>query len=218
MQRSTPLQVQHVHHVLVAALADDRQHAQLVAVVEHGRHVIGEIEIGAVRVAGDDRDGVLVELVALRRVAGCRGLSAAPARLIGLGDLAGLLRAGSQREHATAPRQARRQSSDRSHVHPSPRNRTRDNRCSPGVRIGPCSRAPASLRTIASYHRNLPLQSRNSDESLLRIAAASMTLSAAERQARQRCLDSVDACGHKRRPMPRARSGTVHLTCVVCSE
>ena len=59
-------QVQHVHHVLIAALADDRQHAQIVAVVEHGRHVEGEIEIGAVGIAGDDRDRVLVELLGQR--------------------------------------------------------------------------------------------------------------------------------------------------------
>ena len=60
-------QVQHVHDVLIAALADDRQHAQIVAVVEHRRHVVGEIEIGAVGIARDHRHGVLVELVASAR-------------------------------------------------------------------------------------------------------------------------------------------------------
>ena len=63
-------QMQDVHHVLVAALADHRQHAQLVAVVEHGRHVVGEIEIGAVRIARHHRHRVLVELVGERCVAG----------------------------------------------------------------------------------------------------------------------------------------------------
>ena len=144
-------EVQHIHHVLVAALADDRQHAQLVAVVEHGRHVVGEIEIGAVGIARDHRDGVLVELVAQRRVAAAAALAGRaaawrPATWPGCCAAAGSGNSSS----AAASTAAKRGSVARS---PSPRNRTSTRRCSSGVRMALVV-GSSLVRTMASYHRN----------------------------------------------------------------
>ena len=47
-----------VADVLPAALADDRQHPQIVAIVENGRQVIGDREVGAVQIP-DTRETVL---------------------------------------------------------------------------------------------------------------------------------------------------------------
>ena len=67
------LEIEHVLDVLGAALADDRQHAQLTppgrfAAVEHRRHVVGGVKEAAVGVARDDGDRVGVQGAGQRRV------------------------------------------------------------------------------------------------------------------------------------------------------
>ena len=168
MHRSTPLRCRDVDHVLVAALADDRQHAQLVAVVEHGRHVVGEIEIGAVGVARDHRDGVLVELVGDQRgerwaaaVAGARRLTCGRLRLAA----ASLPPAGRRRQPAamrTAPRTASAASIRGQRTSPLPRNR---GMCNIGIRRACGGSAPPAgpclLRTRKGYHSSGRLQPRS---------------------------------------------------------
>ncbi len=60
-----PFQVAHVANILRAADADDRQNPELVGVVEHGCHIIGDLQVGVIRAgaAGNDRDGVFVDLL-----------------------------------------------------------------------------------------------------------------------------------------------------------
>jgi hypothetical protein len=61
---SMPLR-KRVADVAAAARADDRQHADaLLLVVEDCGHVVGEAEIGAVRIAGNDPDRILVDQIA----------------------------------------------------------------------------------------------------------------------------------------------------------
>ena len=73
--------------VLPRALAEDRQDAQVIAVVEDEGHVARHPEIGPARRARDDRDCVGVHALAERRLGHRRGLrsglSRADARLLG---------------------------------------------------------------------------------------------------------------------------------------
>ena len=55
------LEEAHVADVLPAALADDRQHAEIVAIVEHGREVVRDRQVGRIEIAGHDRDRVGVD-------------------------------------------------------------------------------------------------------------------------------------------------------------
>ena len=77
------LEETNVADVLAAALADDRQHTQVVAIVENRRQVIGDGEIGAVQIARYDGDGIGVDPCAdgvERFLARRRGFSAGRGR------------------------------------------------------------------------------------------------------------------------------------------
>ena len=137
------------------------QHAQVVAVVEHGRHVVGEIEIGAVGIAGDHRDGVLVELA---RSARRDGRPAAPGQAgawrpgrAGRGELHGGFAGCWARPPAgnasSAASGARRDAGSNCTL-PLPRNRTMNN----PVSVGRAARPPRALllRTPQGYHMRRP--------------------------------------------------------------
>ncbi len=59
------LEIEQVEQVLRAALADDRQDAQLLAVVDHIGHVLDDAHIGAARRATEDADRVLIDQLAI---------------------------------------------------------------------------------------------------------------------------------------------------------
>ena len=101
-------QIENVLHILPAALADHRQDAQVVAVVEHCGDVVGDAEIGAVRIAGDQRHGIGVkpvhERVALGRGSSIRWgfhrhFGPAGCHLLGVREVCREDRAGGQNRH-----------------------------------------------------------------------------------------------------------------------
>ena len=59
-----PLEIADVADVLLAAAADDRQDAEVVAIVEHGRKIIGDRQPGGVDIARYDRDRIGIDPLA----------------------------------------------------------------------------------------------------------------------------------------------------------
>jgi len=58
------LEETHVLDVLPTALADDRQDAEVVAIVEHRREIVGDRHIGGVEIARDDGDRIGIDALA----------------------------------------------------------------------------------------------------------------------------------------------------------
>ena len=56
-----PLKEADVADILPAAFADHRQDPEVVTVVENGGQIVGDIQIGAVRIAGHDRNRVGIQ-------------------------------------------------------------------------------------------------------------------------------------------------------------
>ncbi len=67
------LEEAHIAEVLPAALADHRQDTEFVAVVEHGRQIVGDRQIRGVEIARDDRDRIRVDALTDRAQIGLVG-------------------------------------------------------------------------------------------------------------------------------------------------